>query len=224
MNNMKARLFAFVSAVILLSGCATKQPPPRADYAAFHKANPRAILVVPVVSRSVDVDAPDYFLSTIALPIAERGYYVFPINMVKHVMEDDGLGDANLVHGSDTVKLAGLFGADAVLYVTIERWDSQYAVLSTVTTVELSYILKSGTTGEELWKRKERLAYDPSGQSSQGGLAGLIAKAVIAAMEKAKPNYIPLARQVNSSAFYREGQGWPAGPYDEKFQQDNQQF
>ena len=72
----------------------------------------------------VDVTAPDYFLSTVPIPLAERGYYVFPVNLVKRVLEDDGLSDAVLVHSADPKRLAALFGADAVLYVTIERWDA----------------------------------------------------------------------------------------------------
>jgi len=93
-----------------------------------------------------------------------------------------------------------------------------------VTTVELAYTLKSGSTGQELWKHKEKIAYDPGAQQSQGGLAGLIAKAVVAAMEKAKPNYMPLARQANGLAVYRAGQGLPAGPMDDMYQKDQQEF
>ena len=74
------------------------------------------------------MDAPDYYLSTAAKPLAERGYYVFPFNLVKRVMEDDGLADADMVHAADPVRLASLFGADTVFYVSIERWDARYAV------------------------------------------------------------------------------------------------
>ena len=218
MNCMKIKLYLVLGALAILSGCATK-PIEKKDYAEFRKSSPRSVLVVPVINRSVDVDAPDYFLSAIARPIAERGYYVFPINLVKRVMEDDGLSDANMVHGSDTIKLASLFGADSVLYITIERWDSKYALISTVTTVELSYSLKSGSSGQELWKHKEKLAYDPAANQS-----GLIAKALMAAIEKAKPNYMPLARQAHGMAVVRSGQGLPAGPQDANYQKDTLEF
>ena len=215
--------YALVAVLAALAGCAAK-PPERKDYAEFRKANPHSVLVVPVVNRSVDVDAPDYFLSTITRPIAERGYYVFPVNLIKRVMEDDGLADANLVHGSDPMRLASLFGADSVLYIAIERWDSKYAVFATVTTVELTYTLKSGVNGQQLWSHKELVAYDPAAQQNQAGLAGLIAKAVVAALEKAKPNYMPLARQANVLSVYRNGQGLPAGPRDPSHQKDQQAF
>ncbi|OLE47786.1 MAG: hypothetical protein AUG46_05330 [Acidobacteria bacterium 13_1_20CM_3_58_11] len=117
--------------------------------------------VVPVINRSVDVNAPDYFLATIAVPLAERGYYVFPVNMVKSVLADDGLSDANLVHAGDPHRLGELFGADAVMYISIERWDAKYAVLATSVTVELTYNLKSTHTGQELWKNHQALCLWP---------------------------------------------------------------
>ena len=120
------RGFAVLLALVVLAGCATV---PVKDYTKFNAAKPSSILVVPTVNRSVDITASDYMLSTLSIPVAERGYYVFPVNLVKRVLEDDGLSDANLVHSASAEKLASLFGADAVLYVTINRWDAQYFVL-----------------------------------------------------------------------------------------------
>ena len=73
---------------------------------------------------------------TLPISLVERGYYVFPVNMVKRTMEDDGLSDADMVANADPVKLAQLFGADAVLYATIDEWDSRYILVSTTTTGE----------------------------------------------------------------------------------------
>jgi hypothetical protein len=69
-----------IGAIAALTGCVNA--PKKADYTQFRTESPRSILVVPVINKSVDVNAPDYFLSTIAQPLAERGYYVFPLNMV----------------------------------------------------------------------------------------------------------------------------------------------
>jgi hypothetical protein len=182
-------------------------------------ASPRAILVVPVVNKSVDVDAADYFLSTISVPLAERGYYVFPVNMVKRLLEDDGLSDAMLVHNADPGRVCGLFGADAVLFITIQRWDAKYVVLSTQVTVGLEYVLKDGRTGETLWTDTENIVYSPS-SSGGGGLGGLIAAAVSAAIEKASPSYMPLARQANKGALAYPGPGFPSGPYHPDYKKD----
>ncbi|MBS2025414.1 MAG: DUF799 family lipoprotein, partial [Deltaproteobacteria bacterium] len=198
-------------APLLLAACV---PPATKDYARLLAAQPRSILIVPVVNKSLDLDAPDYFLSTLPVPVAERGYYVFPVNLVKRVLEDDGLADANLVHGADPTRLAGLFGADAVLYVSIERWDAKYLVLSTQVTVEFDYVLKSGTTGEELWRDHRTMVYEPQQTQNQDSpLVALLTAAVDAAVTKAAPNYMPLARRANREAFAWPGPGLPAGPY-----------
>jgi len=217
-------MFRLVLLVPLLALVGCVASPKKFDYTKFRNANPHSVLIVPVVNKTVNVDAPDYFLSSITVPIAERGYYVFPVNLVKQVMADDGLSDADMVHANDPIRLAGLFGADSVLYVSIERWDAKYAVLATTVTVQLSYELKSGRTGEALWSNKQTLVYSPQANSTGNPIADLIAAAVTAAVQKAAPNYMPLARQANAQAIYVPGQGLPAGPYDGQYQKDAQTF
>ncbi len=208
-------LHSIVAGILLLSltGCVLPPTESDYDYTAFRAADPRSILIVPVVNNSVDVDASDYFLSAISQPVAERGYYVFPVNMVKRVMEEDGLSDANMVHSADPTRLAALFGADSVLYISIERWDAQYAVVSTSVTVEFNYILRDGHTGLELWSSDQKIVYTPESTSSGNLIADLVIAAVQAAATKAKPNYMPLARQANGAAVVETHHGLPAGPY-----------
>lgn len=203
-------------ALISLSACAAK--PALKDYSAFRGTNPKSIVVAPVTNKSIQIDAPDNFLVTLPIPLAERGYYVFPVNMVKRVMEDDGLSDADLVHAADARKLAALFAADAVLLADLVRWDSKYVLISTTTTVTIHYTLKSGKTGETIWDQELTTAYTPQAANTGNPLATLIAAAITAAIERAAPSYIPLAVQANALAIYTEGQGIPAGPYDPKYQ------
>jgi hypothetical protein len=202
-------------ALVLAALAAACAQPPKKDYSKLVSSNPRAILVVPVVNKSVDVDAADYFLSTLSVPLAERGYYVFPVNLVKRMLEDEGMADASLVHGTDPGRLCALFGADAVLFVTIEQWTAKYMLISTQVTVEFHYVLKDGRTGEELWKDHETGVY--SSDSAGGGLAGAIAAAIVA---KAAPNYMPLAREANARAMAYPGPGFPAGPYRPEYRND----
>jgi hypothetical protein len=209
--------------LLALVGCAAA-PSKKFDYAKFRGENPHSVLIVPVVNHSVNVDAPDYFLSSITLPIAERGYYVFPVNLVKQVMADDGLSDADMVRANDTVKLASLFGADSVLYVSIERWDAKYAVISTTVTVQLNYQLKSGKTGEVLWSNQQTVAYAPQSNNTGNVLGNLVAAAITAAVQKAAPNYMPLAHQANAQAIDLLGYGLPAGPYDVQYGKDLASF
>jgi hypothetical protein len=215
------RMLAPLAAAAALSACVTA--PAHKDYSALRTEQPRSILVVPAINKSVEVNAPDYFLTTIARPLAERGYYVFPVHLVKRLMEDDGLGDADMVHAEAPERLGKMFGADAVMYVSIEQWNAKYVVLSTSVTVSLKYTLKSTATGQTLWEDSKTLVYQPQNNSG-GGLAGLIAQAVVAAMTKAAPNYMPLAQQANAAAIYTKGRGLPAGPYDQSYQKDQADF
>lgn len=209
--------WSIVLVVIAATGCATIQ---NKDYTAFKSADPHSILIVPVVNHSVDVTAPDYLLSTVTIPLAEKGYYVFPVNLVKRVLEDDGLSDADLLHNASTAKLCSLFGADSVLYVSIERWDARWALLSTSVTVELTYAIKEGKTEQTIWEQKEKMVYVPQNSNTGNPLANLVAAAITAAVTKAAPNYMPLAHQANAKAFQMAGTGIPAGPYHELYKKD----
>ena len=212
------RRLATLAVAALLGGCVAA--PPRPDYDKLLAAAPRSILVVPVVNNTVDVDAASYFLSTIPVPVAERGYYVFPVNLVKRVLEDDGLSDASLVHAADPVRLCALFGADAALYVTIEKWEAKYLLISTQVTVAFTYVIKDGRTGDTLWTEKRLTTYQSDSGGGQGGAAGLIAAIVSAAVTKASPNYMGLARQANAQALGPAGTGVPFGPYRPEYGTD----
>ncbi|TFH29288.1 MAG: hypothetical protein E4G97_07470 [Deltaproteobacteria bacterium] len=211
-------LLPVVGFLVLSLGCAAA--PPKKDYAAFHAANPRSILVVPVINNTNNVEAPGLFLSTMPIPVAERGYYVFPVNMVRRVLEDEGLSDANLVHTADTARLCNLFGADSVLYVSIEAWTAQYLLITTQVTVEFDYVMKDGKTGDTIWKEHKKVVYAPQQQSGGSPLAALVAAAVQAAVTKAAPNYMPLARQANAEVINTPGVGLPAGPHNREYGKD----
>lgn len=196
-------------ACFMLGACATPQ---HTNKSAFTSAAPKSILVVPIVNNSVEVDAPNYMLSTLTVPLAEKGYYVFPVNTAKVILEHEGYYEPERIHTAPTTDLAKLFGADAVLYVQIERWDARYILLATTVTVDFNYRLV-GKDGAELWKARQQMQYTPQTQSSGSPLAGLIIMAAQAAIAKAAPNYISLAHQANGIVFVSGPTAWPNGPY-----------
>lgn len=196
---------------LLASACVTA-PTPK-NYSAFYGERPASILVVPALNNTASVTASDFFVSTVSRPFAERGYYVYPAHMVKRVLEDQGLSDAGLVHSTDAARLGNLFHCDAVLFVEVEKWESQYVIISTSTNVQFDYTLKSCKTGDTLWTDTQSLSYSPQASSSGNPIADLLAQAIMAAIEKGAPNYIPLTQQANLLASSLPGQGLPAGPY-----------
>jgi len=203
-------LLPLLGFLFLSLGCAAA--PPKKDYTAFRAADPRSILIIPVVNNTTNVEAPGLFLSTLPIPVAERGFYVFPVNMVKGVLENEGLSDPNLVHTADTARLCNLFGADAVLYVSIEAWTAKYMVINTEVTVEFDYVMKDGKTGDTIWKERRRVV-----SNSSDGAQDPLSPLVMAVIAKAYPNYMPLARNANSRVFTAPGIGLPAGPRHKEY-------
>lgn len=199
------RPLCLLAALAALGGCAV-QPAAR-DMDAFTAAAPRSILVVPAVNRSLDVDAPNYLLSTLPVPIAEKGYYVFPVNTTKLVLEQEGFYEGDKIHEQPAGDLARLFGADAVLYVIINRWEAKYIVITTTVTVDFDYRLVS-KDGVEIWKENQKMTWQPD---NSGG--GLLSAVINAAIARAAPNYMPLARQASNGAFVTGPRALPDGPY-----------
>jgi hypothetical protein len=200
-----------ILAAFLLSGCVAQ--PVKKDMSAFQAAAPRSILVVPVVNKSLDVDAPNYVLAALPVPVAEKGYYVFPVNTTKYVLEQEGFYEGERVHEQPPEVLARLFDADAILYVTITRWDAQYVLISTTVTVAFEYRLVS-RDGAEIWREKMQMQYTPQNNNSGGPpIAQLIGALVNAAIARAAPNYMPLTQQANRQVFMFGPNALPDGPY-----------
>jgi hypothetical protein len=207
-------IIAACVALGLLSGCAVQ--PEKIDLSAFHTHKPRSIVIVPVLNETTEISAPSVFVSTITKPLAERGYYVFPVYLTDLVLRDFGLAEAGHIHQLETQRLFELFGADAALFITIKDWSSKYIVLASTVIVEMDYELKDTRTGTVLWRSKQQVA-----QSSGGG--DLISMAVSAAITAMLADYLPLARQANNQAFIPP-RGLPAGPYNADYGRDQDKF
>ncbi len=199
---------------LLLGACAALEPKPNPALDTFRSVAPRSILVVPVVNESLEIDAGNYLLTTLPVLLAERGFYVFPVNTVKMVLEQEGFYEAAQVHQQPPEVLAGLFGADAILYLTIKRWDARYVVLSTTVTVQLEYRMVAAD-GTEIWREERTKQYSPQNERQTGQSSGsaLIAAIIGAAVARAAPNYLPLARDANREALTVGRNAVPPGPY-----------
>lgn len=211
---------AILIAIIIGAGCTTIKK----DYTKFRQEDPHSILIVPPLNSSPEVGADTYFLATVSQPLAERGYYIFPVNMTRELLIDAGLGDAGLVHQADPRRLGELFGADAILYISIENWEAKYLIINTTVTVAFKYIMKDASSGEEIWEHHEVMQYSPQNQNTGNPIANIIVAVVNAAVTKAMPNYIPLARQANTKAFVSPNQGIPAGPHHPEYGKDTSNF
>ncbi|MCO4322581.1 DUF799 domain-containing protein [Aliidiomarina quisquiliarum] len=212
-NKLLRNITAISVLLMTLTACQTTPSGPDTEFlAAVLNNKPTSILVVPVNNETIDVMAPTSVLATLPITLGERGYYVFPVNTVKTLLEAEGYYEPAEVHAAPTSSLTELFGADTVLYVTIHEWDAKYLLLKTTTVVDFEYTLKSNS-GDVLWTARQKLTYTPDGGNSGNPLADLIAGAISAAIERASPNYLPLTRQANHQAFYNYRRGLPPGPH-----------
>ena len=162
---------------LTLLGCATPQK--SYDYAAFKRANPKSILVLPPLNNSPDVKASYTFLSVATYPLAESGYYVFPVALVEQSFKENGLTNPSDIHQVSLKKLDEIFGADAVLYIAIDKFGSRYNVINSESRVTASAKLLDVKTGDVLWQGNATAADTENDGNSQGGLVGLLVKAVI---------------------------------------------
>ncbi len=199
---MKLHLCMLLASLALLTGCVTPIPPK--DYTEFRKSNPRSILVLPPINESTDVLAPYSLLTTTTRPLAELGYYVMPVVMVDALLKENGLGLPTEMQQAPLAKLHEIFGADAVLYITIEQFGSKYQVVSSNTYVAVRAKLVDARTGIEIWNGRAQAVY--------GGQSGLLEALVTQVINK----LVDQAHQVAAMASYQllttPGQGLPFGP------------
>ena len=87
MRRGRRRAGALAAVAVLCGGCATTPY----DYAPYRQHMPRSILVLPPLNESVEVNAPYSYLSTVTRPLAECGYYVFPVAVIDAFLKDNGL-------------------------------------------------------------------------------------------------------------------------------------
>jgi len=198
MNKYLKYSIVSVLALFFLSGCATRAMVTKADeFPGMYSEKPRSLLIMPPMNESTAADAKDYYATTIEIPLAFHGYYVFPYELTADVLKQQGIYDSELLYTMPLNKFYEYFGADAVLFTKIRKWDTSYMVLASNLTVSIDAEIKSTKTSEVLWKYNGTVVVDLSGGNSGGGLAGLIASAVATAINTAAADYTTYAKKAN---------------------------
>lgn len=175
MFNLKSLTAAAL--VALLAGCVS--PPPAHDYTAFKEADPHSIIILPPLNNTPEVIAPYSVMTQMVAPIAESGFYVFPVAVVEQTFKGNGLTVASDVHQVPVDKLQSIFGADSALYITVEEYGTSYVVISSETAVTVSASLVDLRTGVQLWQGKARASSAEQQNNSGGGLVGMLVVAAI---------------------------------------------
>jgi len=211
---MRLDFLLFSALILLLSGCVSNTTKGQA-YPEMYNEKPVSILVVPAINHSTAADAPILYGSTINEPLSNAGFYVLPIEVTDRFLRNEGLAEGEMLKDIPPQKFAEPFGADAVLYVTIDKWDTNYYVIGGNVTVGASFVMKSCKTGTVLWSYKDEIPVNTSGDGNNGLLVALIQTAIATGMQ----DYVPVARNVNLMTL----KSIPYGKYHKKHDKDRSQ-
>ena len=158
----------------------------------------------------MEVDATYGYLSTVTRPLAERGYYVFPVAVVDRMLRENGLPGPAEMHTVSLEKIDEIFGADAVLYLRITEWGTSYMVLSSSTEVRIEASLVDVATGTELWSGSHYAVHSSGG----GSLVEMAANALVSQVASSFDDRARgVARQANQSLFWDRDRGLLLGAY-----------
>ena len=205
-----------LAVAVIVAGCVPKTITKGEEFPLMYEEKPLTILILPPMNESTAAEAKQYYATTVQEVLSYWGYYVFPYEITSDILKMEGIYDAELIRSVPLAKFREYFGADAVLYTTIKKWDLQYVVLASNLTVSIDEELKSTKTDQTLWSYNGTVVVDLSGGNTGGGLAGLIVKAVVAAASSAMADYVPYATQAN----YRALSSFPFGKYHPDFMTD----
>ncbi|MCP4407432.1 MAG: hypothetical protein GY807_06680 [Gammaproteobacteria bacterium] len=204
--------------VVLGSGCATS--PDTQGYRAYREHFPKSVLVLPPLNNSLEIQAPYVYLSTVTKPLAECGYYVFPVAVIDAFLKENGMPTPGEMHTIPLDKIRKTTGADAVLYVTLEQWGQQYQILSSTTVVRAEARLVDTATGYTLWTGSARAA-ESSGDGG-GSLVGMLIAATIDQIaDTVSDRTHDLAHAANHQMVFDDNHGLLLGPRNPDYENDS---
>ncbi|MGA3284081.1 MAG: GNA1162 family protein [Verrucomicrobiota bacterium] len=208
---MKTRILipGLLATAMAFTGCVTKPY----DYTNFRAHPPRSILVPPPLNESTDTRGTYGYLSTVTRPLAEMGYYVYPVVVVDQFMKENGLPTAGEMHQIPLDKIRDIIGADAVFYITLKQYGSKYQVVTSTTIVTAEGKLVDVKTGTTLWEGTANVQ-----QSSSSGniIADLVVAAVDQAVNSSTDQAHDLSRMANIQLLMTKDHGLLYGPYHPK--------
>lgn len=204
------RAGAMLLAGVVMSACVSK--PATYDYAQILERSPRSILVLPALNETSSLEAAEVILSGISSPLAEHGYYVFPVRVIEHLMQENGLPTAGEMHGLSLSAVRAQTGADAVLYITIEDYSNRYEVLISRSILRSHARLVATDSERLLWEGRGDCVIVTSAVTPD--LGSMIVSALTAHVQSSITRYLrTVATCANRGLVGSSGTGLPYGPY-----------
>ncbi len=196
--------------VLLFSSCAEKITKGM-RYAKLYEEKPVSIVVMPPINQTSNVEAKEYFYTTMYAPLCEKGYYVFSPYMTMEMFQGESAYDSEMFIEGDLSAFKNTLNADAAMFTIIKSWKKN--ALGGTVTVGVEYILKSTITNEILYQREGLISVDTSISAGGGGLLGMAISMAATAINTAVTEHVVAGRKCNVYVL----SDMPVGKYDDNF-------
>ena len=199
--------------VLFFSSCASNLTR-GINYPKMYEEKPTSILIMPPVNKTVSAEAKEYFYTSLALPLAEKGYYVVSPFLAMEMFKSESAYDSEMYIDGNLSMFKNILGADAALFTIINKWSK--STIGNSISVEIEYILKSTSTNEVIFNRKGHLTVDTSINSGAVGGLGLLVNMAASMINTALTDKVIAARRCNNYVL----QDIPQGKYSPLFEKD----
>lgn len=211
----KILLVLSVLAGLLMTSCGSTRT--RGSlYPNMYEEHPVTILVLPPINNTTNVDAKELLYTSISYPLIEAGYYVVPPHLAMEFLKAESGYDAEMFFDKDAAIFAQVFGADAVIFSVVDKWQKSGFGIQT----NITYIVKSTKTNEILFERRCDLYLDLSSDSGNKSTLGALIDLAASAINTATTDHIVAARKCNKYIF----QDIPRGKYSPEYQKDKDKY
>jgi hypothetical protein len=149
------RIFLMIAVLIVVQGCAWKQPySVNPDYS---KKGTRLIAILPVNMKSGDVRAGQMLREIILNELYFKGYPKVTLQVIDEKLAKIYEGKIDFRRENIAPKAIGdLLGVDAVLYASLEECSTDFSFVYAPTRISVFFELRSAKTGETLWSYRNR--------------------------------------------------------------------
>lgn len=194
----KIKLYLTIALVgIVMSSCSVSSYTRAGLYPKMYEEKPGAILVMPPINNTTNVEAKELLYTSISHPLIEAGYYVVSPHIAMEFLKSESAYDSERFFEGDMTVFGNIFGVDAVIFSVIDKWvKSGFGIQTNIT-----YIVKSTKTNETLFERKCELYLDLQQNSGTGTTFGALLDVVTSAIVTATTDHISAARKCNKYIF-----------------------
>lgn len=190
---MKIKVIVVAMFTFITFGCTTVEKVSKKDaFPKMYEEKPLSLLVIPIINNTTAADAPILYNATLKQPLSEHGYYVLPIEYTQQVLKEQGIINGTLARNVPLKKYQEFFGADAVLFITVNAWDTDYTVVASTMTVSSEFSLYSTETNTKIWGYNNATVINLTGNSGD-----LLVDLISTAISTAVTDYVPIAQKVN---------------------------